>query len=247
MGFGNMLGAAALISAATASLAGAATYSGNGGTGFGGPVGTGSLTVTENGANIDFAFNAGTSFSGNALILYVDSNPGGVTDNSTLTDVSDGGRRAISGLSDSGRSLVTFAPTFDADLAITLEPGNFSGLFDITNTPANFGFVASGGLGGAGAGPYTFSFSKAALGIADGESFDFVGTLISTSAYRSNETLGTSVTVPGSLGDTPNAGFTGTQTFATFNTFQTAAIPEPASLVAVGGVALIAAARRRRA
>ena len=41
---------------------------------------------------------------------------GGVGDNSTLTDVADGGRRAISGLSDSGRSLVTLPAGFGADL-----------------------------------------------------------------------------------------------------------------------------------
>ncbi|HEV7298549.1 MAG TPA: PEP-CTERM sorting domain-containing protein [Tepidisphaeraceae bacterium] len=241
-----LLAAAALVAVATATPVSAAVYSGNGATGFGGAIGGSTLTVIENGSNIDFSLSPGVSFSGNALVLYVDNGAGGVTNTSTLTDNADGGRTAISGLSGSGRTLVNFAPTFDADLAITLEPGSFSGLFNLA-TPSNFGFVSSGGLSGSGTGPFTFSYSKAALGVADGGSFDFVGTLISTSGYRSNETIGLSVTTPGSAGDAPNAGFTGTQTFSTFGTFTTATpVPEPTSLglLALGGVALL---RRRHA
>src|SRR5439155_9520510 len=71
----------------------ATAYPGNGGTGFGGPVGNGTLTVTDNGSGtINFSFVPGTSFSGNALVLYVDTKSGGVNNTSTLTDHSDGGR-----------------------------------------------------------------------------------------------------------------------------------------------------------
>ena len=219
-------------------------YTGNGGTGFGGPIGTSTLTVTENGNNIDFSLTTGVPFSGNALVLYLDTTTGGFGDTSLLTDTSDGGRTAISGFNSGNpsRTVATFPATFAADRAITVEPGNFSGMFDLS-TPSNFGFVSSGGLSGSGTGPFTFSFSKADLGLTDPiDSFDFVGTLISTSAYRSNETIGTSVTVPGTPGDAPNAGFNGTTTFANFNTFTV--VPEPAAvgLLTLGGVALI---RRR--
>lgn len=201
------------------------TYSGNGGTGFGGPIGGSTLMVSDNGTTITFQLTTGVPFSGNALVIYIDSKAGGPSNTSTFTDVADGGRTAISGLSANGRTLVNFAPGFNPDFALTVEPGVFSGLFDLS-TPDNFGFVASAGLSGSGT-TFTFSVNKTDLGIPSGSpaGFRFVGTLISTSAYRSNETIGTSTTVPGNAGDTPNAGFTGTQTFSNFNSYGTITLP----------------------
>lgn len=230
---------------ASASLASAAVYSGNGATGFGGGVGNSTTTVTDDGANIDFSI-ATTGFSGNALILYVDSVAGGVNDTSTFTDTADGGRTAISGFNSGNpsRTLATFPVGFGADYAITVEPGVFSGVFDLS-TPANFGYLGSNNI--AGTGPVTFSVSKAALGLpTSGDySFSFVGTLISTTAYRSNETIGASVTVP-DTGAAPNGGFNGTQVFATGNTFAvtSASLPEPSAMVL--GLPALAVLRRRR-
>lgn len=229
--------------AAVFALAGgaqAAVYTGNGGAGFGGVIGGSALTITDNGSNIDFSLTTSGTFSSNALILYIDSVAGGANDTSTYTDTSDGGRTAISGLSGS-RTLVNFAAGFGADFAVTLEPGVFSGTFNLS-TPASFGFVQGNGLSGSGSGPFTFSIAKTALGLpgAGAYSFDFVGTLISTTAFRSNETIGSSVT--SNVDGNGNAGFTGTQTFSSSNTF---AVPEPSglSLLALTGLAF---ARRRR-
>ncbi len=236
---------AGLAIAGFTSMAAAATFPGNGATGFGGPVGNGSLSVFDDGlGTFNFSFTAGVPFSGNALVLYVDSKSGGVNDTSTLTDTADGGRTAISGFNSGNpsRTTATFVPGFNADYAITLEPGVFSGLFDLSN-PANFPFVASGGLSGSGSGPYTFSYTRASLGMGPTDIVRFEGTLISTSAYRSNETIGTSVTVPGSGGDAPNAGFGGTTTFTS-----AASVPEPsaAALLLLGAGGLLSRFRKGR-
>ena len=227
-----------------AAAAGATAYPGNGGMGFGGPVGTGSLTVTDDGAgNINFSLTAGVPFSGNDLVLYLDTKPGGVNDNAAFTDNGDGGRTAVSGANNGNmsRSLVTFAPGFLADEAISFEPGVFAGLFDLSD-PSNFTFLASGNLAGSGSGPFTFSFSRAALGLGPADAFSFEGTLISTTAYRSNESIGASTTIPENAAAAPNAGFNGSTTFSAANTFS---VPEPNAivLIALAGLAL----RRPRA
>lgn len=222
------------------------TYPGNGASGFSGPVGNGTLTVTDDGAgNIDFSLTPGVSFSGNDLVLYLDTQSSGAASNLAFTDNGDGGRTAISGANNGkpSRSLVTFAPGFLADKAISVEPGVFGGLFDLSN-PSFFGFIASGNLAGTGSGPFTFSFSRAQLGLGPTAPFSFEGTLISTDAYRSNETIGASITVPGDpVNDLHNAGYNGTTTFLAANTFPALVpVPKPA-LATLGLLGLLAAFR----
>lgn len=238
----------ALAGLSTAANAAPQTYPGNGGGGFGGPVGNGTLTVSDSGSGIiNFSLATGVPFSGNDLVIYIDSKPGGASDNSTFTDNGDGGRTAVSGYNNSNtppsRALVTFPVGFGADFALSVEPGVFAGLFDLS-TPSNFNFISSANLAGSGTGPFTFSVTRAQLGLGATDPFSFVGTLISTTAYRSNETIGTSVTTPGTPGDAPNAGFTGTQFFATADTF---AVPEPTGIVVVGLLGAVGLLRRRRA
>src|SRR5437868_3798121 len=120
---GTLGSLALLLGVLGAGTAGAATYSGNGAAGFGGPVGTGTLTVTDDGAgNIHFSLTTGATFNSDDLVLYLDTQPGGVADNAAFTDNGDGGRTAISGANDGmmTRSLVNFAPGFLADKAISV-------------------------------------------------------------------------------------------------------------------------------
>ena len=239
------------LSCSASAQVGNANYNGNGAAGFGGPIGDSTLNLSYDTATgvVSGSLTTGVNFSGNALVLYLDTVSGGINNTSTLADAADGGRTAISGLNGDGRTQVNFAPGFGADFAISLEPGVFGGLFNLS-TPSNFGFVGSVGLAGGGTGPFTFSFNVSQVGLSSASpaTFSFVGSLISTTAYRSNETIGTSVTVPGTPGDTPNAGFTGSQTFANSNTFTTfVAAPEPGSF-ALAGLALVPGAivlRRR--
>ena len=72
----------------------AATYSGNGKNGFGGPIGQGSLTLTDDGTTISGTLTRGGGNFNDALVLYVDSVPGGFSDTSGFNDGGDGLRRA---------------------------------------------------------------------------------------------------------------------------------------------------------
>ena len=243
-----LLGAAGLLAAGH--IAQAETYNGNGANGFGGGVGGGILTITNGtGGAINFSL-ATSGFNGNGLAIYLDTRTGGVNNTSTFTDTADSSRVVLSGLSGSGRTLATFAPGFNADFGIALLPGNFAGLYNLS-TPANFGFVASAGLNSAATTTLNFSVNRADIGLpATGGGFTFAASLISTTGYRANETIGTSVTTvdPANVGTAPNAGFTGTQTFAASNTFGTPA-PEPSTwaLLAAGAGVLGAGLLRRRA
>ena len=241
VGFSFVLAASAL--AALPVMGWADTYAGNGASGFGGPIGKGTLTITDDGAgNIHFSLAPFGSFSGNDLVLYLDTQPGGAANNALFTDNGDGGREAISGANNGNpsRALVNFAPGFLADKAISVEPGVFAGLFDLTNT-SSFGFINGGNLAGSGSGPFTFSFSRKDLGLGPKQPFSFEGTLISTTAFRSNETIGNSISIP--PGD---PGFNGTLTFTAANNF---AVPVPSSvlggMVLLGGVGTFHLVRRR--
>ena len=229
-----------------ATAARADTYGGNGGTGFGGSIGNSTLTVTDGGATLDFSLST-SGFKGNGLAIYLDTVAGGANSTAGYSDTADAGRTVLSGLSSSGRTTATFAPAFGADFGISVEPGTFAGLFNLS-TGSNFGFVASTGLDTTATTTLNFSVNKADVGLQmSSGSVAFEASLISTTGFRSNETIAASLTLPGAASDTRNAGFTGTTTFSAANTFSygTTSAPEPTSL-ALLGLALIPLAGRRR-
>ena len=227
-----------------ASVAMATNYPGNNDAGFGGAVGNGSLDITDDGTNVTFTFNRGTTGNFNdALVIYIDKDAGGFTDTSTFSDAADGGRAAISGFDGTNRSLMTFTTGFTPEEALVFQ-NSFSSLFTL-NSGGNgsLGFVAGSPQSGNNTdASYTLTLSLAQLGVSPGASFNLFGTYISTTAFRSTEALAGNAT--GNQGSNP---FTQTA-FGVYTT--TAAIPEPSTLTLLAGPSLLGGwlfLRRRRA
>ncbi len=223
-------------------------YTGNGNTGFGGPVGNGSLSLSDNGTTISGTFTPGTTgFGNNALVLYIDSVPGGFADTSGFADANDGNRRAISGFDGgSNRSLMTFMSGFSPDYAIALAPGggdNFGGLWQLANGGGNsLPFVTSVNMNptSAGGASYTFSFNVNSIGLTpnSGQSFELFGTYISDTGFRSTEAIAGN-----------DSGTQGWNAFTqTGDATYTIAVPEPsmAAFAGLGGLAALFAWKRRK-
>lgn len=201
--------------------------------GFGNVIGSNSTLHVDSSSSggLNFGLVSGGGDLKDIVVIYIDSIAGGFSDTTTLNDQQDGGRRAISGNSSSGQSEITFAPGFQADYAITIEAG-FSGLFQLVAGGNNsLGFVRGNNLtpsGNAGAGAWELDLTLSDIGLAPGDSFDYVATYISESAFRSNEFHG----VASFTGANP--GFNDvTLSAGDFNTF--VSVPE-ASVVLFGGL-----------
>ncbi len=241
----------------------AADYPGNGGTGFGGVIGLGSLNLTDNGTALTGTITKGPGGFNDALVIYLDTKAGGLSDTSTYTDVNGGNsdpsardylREAVSGFNGSQRATLTFPTGFAPDYAIALSPSSgaqFAGLFDLS-TPSNFGFAGSANLtpdNSTSNATYTFSVPLSSLNLTSASSFSFVTTYLNpTSVYRSNESFGNVL-----LGTPADANLNFGQnpvTVANVDTYagSAAAVPEPATVMLVGPAILagIFFLRRRR-
>lgn len=73
-----------------------ATFTG-GGSGFGGPLGSGTLGFDTDGTNLYIGFDPGADLNDN-VVLFLDTRPGGITDDTTLDDQADPGRNLSSNL-----------------------------------------------------------------------------------------------------------------------------------------------------
>ena len=247
----KLLTAATILASFTSALR-ADVYGGNGATGFGGVLGNASLTVTDANGVINFSITTGQPFTANVIVFYIDSKTGGFGDTSTFADNGDDGRTAISGFErsnpDSGgsdtRTLATFASGFAADYAIALQPG-FAGLFQLASgADGSLMYLGSANGQNPSGNTFTFSISATDIGLTTvGQAVRFSASLISGTAFRSNETIGTSTTAGGQ-----NPGFSGALTYTGFESYSITSIPEPStvSLIALGAAAAIIRVRGRR-
>lgn len=190
-------------------------YPGNTNVGFGGPVGKGSLAVSDNGTTITFVLTRGTNDFNDALVLYIDSKTGGYSSTSGFSDNADGLRKAISGYDGTNRSALTFPVGFAPDYAIAFDKG-FAGIWELQLGATQHTYITSANLTPAGSAisaTYTMTVAKSIIGLTGAVSFNFLGTYIAESAYRSNEAIGD-----------PMTGFVqgyNPQTIVTFNSYAT--------------------------
>jgi hypothetical protein len=246
----------------------ATVYSGNGATGFDGAVGNGSLSLTDSGGMLNVAFTPGAGDAFNdGLVIYIDSSPGApdlnpgdtpgyYNSNATLQDNGGFGAQTeatatyAANPNDSNANTkvgLTFPTGFYADYALVIA-NNGMNVFELPsqNTPAGNGsLIIVGSFISNATSPYGGTIPLSEIGVTPGNSFDLLGNYIANSAYGSNETIGTSVTVPSGT-SSPNAGFNGSVTWSTFGVYTTT-VPEPASMGLVGGVSMLLVARRRKA
>jgi N-acetylneuraminic acid mutarotase len=197
-------------------------YRGNGDTGFGGAIGNGTLTLSDDGTNISGALTVGGSMN-DVLVLYIQTGPGGFTNTSGFSDQGDSCRQAISGVSASGRSLLTFAGGFQPNYAIALAPAaaGTGGLWQLANG-GNNSLVYLGSVNLAplnNTGPYTFSFPAALFGMIPGmrSTIQVFGTYVGADGSRSTEAIAGDLT--GTQGWNPF-----TQTTYTSYTFDAGAV-----------------------
>ncbi len=210
-----------LLTAASASAFCQETFNGNGRTDFGGPVGQGSLEITNDATTFYFKFTKGAADLNDALVIYVDSKTGGFSSTAGFQDNNDGLRTATSGYSSAtNKSILTFPTGFLPDYAIAVSK-DFAAIFELVNGgPISFNYVGSGNLTPLNttmAPIYTFTATKAQLGISSGTTFKFLGAYIATSAFRSNEFIG-------DAGPAANPGFSD-YTATGFNTYLGGVLP----------------------
>jgi N-acetylneuraminic acid mutarotase len=182
-------------------LARAEQYHGNGDTGFGGAIGNGTLTLSDDGTNILGALTVGGSMK-DVLVLYIQTGPGGFTNTSGLNDQGDACRQAVSGVSASGRSLLTFASGFQPNFAMALAPAaaGTGGLWQLANGGNNsLVYLTNVNLTPLNnTGPYTFRFPAGLIGMIPGlrSTIQVFGTYLSGAGYRSSEAIAGNLTGP---------------------------------------------------
>jgi hypothetical protein len=218
--------------------------------GFGNVIGSSSFLYldSDNSGNLFIGIDLGGGGWNDSIVIYIDSVSGGFSDTTTLEDQNDPLRNAISGDGGGNQSELTFGSEFVPDYAIALRAAdNFAGLWQLAaGGNLSLNFVASANLTTNGTGQeIELQISLANIGIAAGDSFGYVATLLNQgNAFRSDEFNGVATTTAnsGNVGQNPL-----TLGQEDYNVFQT--IPEPGTFafMAVGALGLLYRRLRRQA
>ncbi|MBS1706043.1 MAG: PEP-CTERM sorting domain-containing protein [Armatimonadetes bacterium] len=224
----NGLASGVAVDGTVASGEYATNYGNGGGSGFGGTLGAGMISMDADALNVNFGFTGGNALN-DVVVVYIDSKAGGF-DDASMSDTSDGGRSVISNLAKDSTEL--FPTGFLADYAVIF--GSFGSVsFELTGGTHNFLAYQPG------------REVNIARNLLDNGSssfgFNWFAAYCSESGWLSNESMPAdsvnSMSNPGF-----NTGNPGIQ-YSNYNRFE--AVPEPATLAALGfGIA--AALRRRR-
>lgn len=200
------------------------SYSGNGNTGFGGTLGGATLSINDDNTTITLTFSRGGSTLDNPVVIYVDSKTGGFSDTTSFTDDADGGRKAVSTLNGTDNPTVTFPSNFTADYALVFNNG-FSVLFELTTGSHTFidnANIAPSGDNSAATHTLTIDYSEIGMTATD-NTFKFVATYISETAFLSNEVIGDTSSIVADSGGT-NPGVTGAVNFSAARSYTKAAV-----------------------
>lgn len=245
-----------------ATINGAGSVNGING-GFGNVIGSGATLDVAQAAPgsslINFTLTKGPGGLNDAAVFYIATGNtplAGFNSTSTFTDTVDGGRRALSGVGTGGqRSTVNFATGFTADFGISVEAA-FAGVFGLVGGGSH-AFVNSANLSPTGTNTsptYAWQIDLSDLGLAPGQSFDFVATYLNQgNAFRSNEFIGVAAGNFAADNIGANTASLAANSFIRFNSQATpAVVPEPGALalLAFGAGPAVAALRlrsRRRA
>src|SRR5579884_1189218 len=187
--------------ASPARAGGDKTFAGDGRTDWGGPIGKATLEISDDTTNVYGTLTINqNSTGGNVLVIYIQSGTnGGFSNTSGFADDQDDNRVGISGFkTGQGRSVFNFLSGFTPQYALSIDLGNFAGLWGLTNGGSgSLPFIANANLTpstGSGPGVFTFSFPLSALGLPSGPSvvgktITLGGTYISATGYRSPEAI----------------------------------------------------------
>lgn len=241
----------------TATVSPAATFVGNGESGFGGVLGTGSISVTDDGSNLNFTFTKGSGSFSDFLVLYFDapSTPSGATILDTSGEAGDNfsGRRAIANEYGSGISAMPSSFTASHAFALRTNGSESNHLFSIASNSDNMntlGFVNTysvSNFGSTTASSYSWSIPFSALGLTQSvsatDTIKFFATYLNpldggNATYRSNEALS---------GEAMGGSNIGYNDYSFGTSFSYTVTPEPSRALFAGlGLAAICLRRRRK-